>query len=204
MLWLSTGNLARAEPLFRRAVVIMENNPAASSQDLATALFTMGQLYRAQDKFALAQDVWLKALRLERTVLAEPHPQLATLMQMLAEVYAKSGDHTRAMDYATNGVNSMRSLFGEKALPTAVALANRATVEQECGEPGAAVKDYERAFSITRAVSPNSELHKTLIERYSGLLKTLHRNREAKEISTLTFVPDGTVSCKMCKTPSPE
>ena len=203
-LWLSTGNPTRAEPLFRRAVVIMENDPAASSQDLATALFNMGQLYRAQGKFALAKDAWLKALQLERTVLAEPHPQLATLMQMLAEVYAKSGDHTKAMDYATKAVSSMQSLFGEKALPAAVAFANRATVEQECGEPGAAVKDYERAFSIMRAVSPNGELRKTLIERYAGLLKSLHRNREAKEISTLTFVPDGTVSCKMCETPSPE
>ncbi|HTA43865.1 MAG TPA: tetratricopeptide repeat protein [Bryobacteraceae bacterium] len=204
LLWLSTGNLARAEPLFRRALAIVENNPAAAPQDVATALFNMAQLYRAQNKFALAEDAWSKALQLERTVFGDLHPQIATVMAMLAEVYSKLGEHNLARDYATNAVDSMRSLFGENAVPTAVAFLNRATVEQELGDPGAAVKDYERAFAITRALAPHSELQRTLIERYAGLLKTMHRNREAKEISMLTFVPDGTVPCKMCDNPSPQ
>lgn len=125
-------------------------------------------------------------------------------MEMLAEVYLKLGEHKLALEYAGNAVDSMQSLFGENAVPTAVAFLNRATVEEQTGQPGAAANDYQRALAITRALSPHSEIQKILIERYANLLKNMHRNREAKEISTLAFVTDGTLPCRMCGSPSPQ
>lgn len=202
-LWLSTGNPARAEPLFRRALSILENNPASAPQDVGIALFNMGQLYRAQNKFILAQDAWLRALKLDRSVFGDLHPQIATLMEMLAEVDAKLGETAAAREYAGTAVNSMKSLFGDNGLPTAVAFANRAVVEQESGDLNGAVKDYERAVAITREHPGNSAIQRTLLERYRQLLKFMHRNREAKEISTLTFVTEGTLQCQMCDNASP-
>lgn len=184
-MWLSAGNPARAEPLFRRAVSTMENNPAAKPQDLAMALASIAHLYRAQNKLALAQDAWLKALQLDREVFGDAHPQVAFVMEMLADVYSARGEREAAQDYAARAVETMRSLFGENALPTAVAFANRAGVEQRAGDLAVAAGDYERAIGIMHRLPANGPLERNLMEQYASLLKSMHRDREAKEISTL-------------------
>ncbi len=191
-MWLSAGNPARAEPLFRAALSIMENNPAAKPQDIATALSCMAHLYRAQNKLALAQDAWSKALQLDRAAFGDVHPQVATVMEMLAEVYAQRGERELARDYATRALDTMTGLFGDNALPTAVAFANLAVVERLAGDLDGAAKDYERAIAVTRqlpaagdAARGNDSLERILIQQYAALLKAMHRDREAKEISTL-------------------
>lgn len=188
-LWLSAGNPARAEPLFRRSLAILENDPKAAPQDIATSLFNLAQLYRDQNKLALAQDAWSRVLRIERQAFGDMHPQVAETEEMLAEVYAQRGQYKIAFDYATNAVESMRCLFGGNAMPTAVAFANRGTVERLAGDLDSALKDYQRAIAITRMNPRNELLQRSLVEKYAALLKAAHREKEAKsELSMLTAV----------------
>jgi tetratricopeptide (TPR) repeat protein len=185
LMWLSAGDLSRAEPLLRRALSIMETNPEATPVDLANALCSMGLLYRARNKLMLAETVWSKALALEQTAYGEIHPQVAWLMEMLADVYSARGERDMARDYATRAVEAMERLLGEDALPTAAAFANRAAVEQRASDLGAAATDYARAVGIAHAHPGNDQLEKTLLQRYAGLLKTMHRGQKAKEMSAL-------------------
>ena len=185
-MWLSAGDLARAEPLLRRSVSIMETNPEATPVDLANALSSMGLLYRARNKLMLAETAWSKALALERTAYGDIHPQVAWLMEMLADVYSARGERDMARDYATRALDAMKRVLGEDALPTAAAFANRATVEQRASDLEAAAKDYARALGIARAHPGNDRLEKTLLQRYAGLLKTMHRGQEARELSAMT------------------
>jgi tetratricopeptide (TPR) repeat protein len=184
-MWLTAGDLARAEPLLRRSLSIMESNGGATPVDLANALSGMALLYRARNKLALAEAAWSKALELERTAFGDIHPQVAWLKEMLADVYAERGDCDRARDYATQALEAMKRSLGEDALPTATAFANRAAVERRASDLDAAAKDYERALGIAHAHPGNEPLEKALIERYASLLKTMHRDREAKELSAL-------------------
>ncbi len=184
-MWLSAGNLARAEPLFGRALFLLGNNPGTPPDQVASALSDIARLYRAENKLALAEDAWSRALALDRTALGEVHPQVAWMMEMLAELYGARGERELARDYANRAVDQMQSLFGEKSLPTAVALANRATVEQHASDPDSAAGDYRRALSITREHPGSEPLEKVMIERYAGLLKSMHRDREARELSVM-------------------
>ncbi len=194
-MWFSAGNLARAEPLFRRALSLLESDPAAAPEKTASVLSGLADLYRAQNKLALAEDAWSQALKIDRAAFGDLHPQVAFLTEMLADVYSARGERELALDYANRAVEGMRVLFGENTLPTAVALANRAIVEQRGSEFDAASGDFEHALSIVReernAARGNALLEKALTERYAGLLKSLHRNREAKALSlqanTLSF-----------------
>ncbi|MGA2711615.1 MAG: tetratricopeptide repeat protein [Bryobacteraceae bacterium] len=184
-MWLTAGDPARAEPLLRRSLSIMESNPGATPLDLANALCSMGLLYRAGNKLALAEAAWSRALELERKALGDIHPQVAWLREMLADVYAERGECDKARDYATQALEAMKRSLGEDALPTATAFANRAAVERRASDLDAAAKDYERAFGIAHAHPGNEPLEKVLIERYASLLKTMHRDRQAKELSAL-------------------
>jgi tetratricopeptide (TPR) repeat protein len=184
-MYLTAGDLSRAEPLYRRSLSLLESNPATPRQDLATTLSSVAALYRAQNKLALAEDAWSRALKLDREVLGDVHPQVAWVMEMLADVYSARGESHEAEDYSSQAVETMQRLFGDKSMPTAVALANRATVEQRANAFDRAAGDYERAVGIAREHPANDGLEKLLMERYADLLKAMHRNREAKEISKM-------------------
>jgi tetratricopeptide (TPR) repeat protein len=187
-MWFSSGNLARAEPLFRRALSILESDPAAAPDRTASVLSGLADLYRVQNKLALAEDAWSRALEIDRKAFGDLHPQVAFLTEMLADVYSARGERELALDYATRAVEAMKCLFGENTLPTAVALANRATVEQRGSELDAAAGDFEHALSIAReermAERGNASLEKAMTERYAVLLKSMHRNRQARALNS--------------------
>lgn len=186
-MWVSAGNLSRAEPLFRRALSLIEGNSESKPGQTASVLSGLADVYRAQNKLALAEDAWSQALNLDRTAFGDLHPQVAFLTEMLADVYSARGERELARDYATRAVEVMKCLFGENTLPTAVALVNRATVEQRGSQLEAAAGDFEHALAIAReqraAERGNDLLEKTMTERYAGLLKSMHRNREARALS---------------------
>jgi tetratricopeptide (TPR) repeat protein len=163
----------------------MENNPAVSRRDVATALSSIAILYRAENKLALAERAWSKALALDRELFGDLHPQVAWVMEMLADVYSARGEQVVAADYSDRAVESMMRLLGDKAPPTAVAFANRAAVEHRAQLFDQAAGDFDRALAILQEHPELDWLQKTVLQRYSDLLKTMHRNREAKAMSKM-------------------
>jgi tetratricopeptide (TPR) repeat protein len=181
--WLDAGSPARAEPLLRRSLQLMENDSRSVPEQLAMAHSGLGQLYRSENKLTLAEEEWTKALELEREVVGEHHPQIAWLYEMLAEVYSARGEKEVAADYATRASDLMASSFGEDSMPLAAALSNRALVEERASHFDAAMKDYERAIAIAAAHPENRRVHIVIMQRYASLLKNLHRGREAKALA---------------------
>ena len=182
MTWLEAGAAGRAEPLLRRALHFMENNPDTQPEQVAGVLSAMGTLYRAENKLALAEDEWSRALQIDRPILGETHPQVAWLMEMLSDVYSARGEFGLAREYATRASEMMSGSFGEDSLPVATALTNRALVEQRAGELDAASKDYDRASRIAREHPENRSLQAGILQRYAELLKAMHHPREAKAL----------------------
>ncbi|HEY3826966.1 MAG TPA: tetratricopeptide repeat protein [Bryobacteraceae bacterium] len=182
--WLKAGDASRAAPLLRRALWITENDSDMPSEDVAGAHAGLGELYRSENKLALAENEWSLALQMDRKVLGDTHPQVAVLMQMLSEVYSARGEFSLAREYATQASDAMRSSFGDNSMPVAAALTNRATVEERAGAPAAAAQDYERAVAIARDHPEYRAFRGVLLQRYAELLKTMHRGREAKALLT--------------------
>jgi tetratricopeptide (TPR) repeat protein len=182
--WLRSGTAARAEPLLRRSLRMMENNPDMPPEQIASTLASMGELYRSENKLALAEGEWSRALQIDRAALGEAHPQVAWLMEMLADLYSARGEFSLAREYATGASEMMSGSFGENSMPVAVALTNRAIVEQRARDLDAAAKDYEHAIAIARVHPEHRSIEAGMIQRYAGLLKAMHRTREAKAMLT--------------------
>jgi tetratricopeptide (TPR) repeat protein len=184
MTWLDSGAPARAEPLLRRGLRIMENNTDMPPEEVAGAHSSLAELYRSENKLALAEDEWSRALQIDNTVLGQAHPQVAVLMTKLSDVYSARGEFGLAREYATRAAEIMGGSFGGDSMPVATALTNQAAVEQRAGDLDAAAKDYERAITIARAHPEHRTLQVVMIQRYAGLLKAMHRSGEAKALYT--------------------
>jgi tetratricopeptide (TPR) repeat protein len=183
--WLQSGTAVRAESLLRRSLRMMENNPDMPPEEVATAHSGLAELYRSENKLALAEDEWSRAIQIDRGVLGEAHPQVAVLMAKLAEVYSVRGEFGLAREYAARASRTMRDTFGEDSMPVATALTNQAAVEQRAGDFDAAARDYESAIRIARGHPEHRALQAVMIQRYAGLLKAMHRQREAKALVAL-------------------
>jgi tetratricopeptide (TPR) repeat protein len=182
--WLQAGSPARAEPLLRQSLKMAESDPAAAPLEVAASLGAMAEYYRAENKLALAEDAWTRALAIERTAFGESHPQVAILMEMLSDVYSERGESGLARDYATCAADVMRQWFGEDSPASATALANLALVEQRAHTLGAAANHYETAVRVLRRSPELRPTLKIVMERYAAVLKAMHRDREAKALDT--------------------
>jgi len=182
-MWLEAGDPTRAEPLLRRSLKILEAAPSAGNWQLAATLGTTGQVYRAQDKLALAEDAWTRALDLERKAFGESHPQVASLMERLAEIYAVRKQFDLARQYAGQAVSVMRSSCGEDSLAAAAAFANRGLVEERANELPAAAEDYAAALTIARKNTANPTFAIRIMQSYTAVLRAIHHDREAKALA---------------------
>jgi hypothetical protein len=187
--WLDAGNPSRAEPLLRRALKMLENNPAAQSWAIASVLTNLGRCYRMEDKLALSEDALTRAFEMQRKTFGDGHPQVAFVMERLAEVYSLRNQFAMARDYSAKALLAMKAACGENSAAVAAALLNRAGIEHRANALNAAADNYAAALKIAqsdpRIRADNAPLELQIIERYSMVLKATHRDREAKELSAL-------------------
>jgi tetratricopeptide (TPR) repeat protein len=181
--WLRAGSAARAEPLLRESLSKLENDAAPPLQ-VAESLGALAEYYRAGNKLALAEDSWSRALSMKRALFGEAHPQVASLLERLADVYSARGETSLACDYATRAADIMRQWFGEASPPSAAALANLAVVEQRAHALDSAANHYQAAVRVLRRSPELLPTLKIVMQRYAGLLKAMHRDREAKALDT--------------------
>jgi len=187
MTWLDAGNLPRAEPLLRRALKMMDDDPASTPWETASALACLGRCYRMQNKLALAEDALTRALDLNRKSYGPTHPQVAYVMERLAEVYALRNQFVLARDYSSRALAVMRASCGENSAAVAAALVNRASIEQHANAPEAALENYAAALKIVQSnpqeKAQNSLFEAQIMERYAAVLKLTHHDREAKDLN---------------------
>jgi tetratricopeptide (TPR) repeat protein len=180
--WLDKGEVARAEPLLRRALAIFQSDPL-SRAEMPTTMGFMGQLYLAEDKPAMAQDTLTQAVDLEERLLGDNHPQVAVLLQILADAAARRTKIDLARDYFERALRIMAGAFGENSAPTGVVLANWATAEQRAGDIGRALAQFQKSLEILRMAGREAAaVRMTTLERYARLLKATHRGKEASAL----------------------
>jgi tetratricopeptide (TPR) repeat protein len=183
--WLEAGNPSRAEPLLRRSLGIFENDAATPPVALAATLTCIAQCYRLEDKLALAEDALTRALALNRQSFGETHPQVAFIMERLAEIYAQRHSFDQARAYSDRAIAAMRICCGVNSPAVAAALVNRGSIERHANALEAAAENYAEALRIVQSTPGDSVLELHIIERYTPILKAIHREREARELTSL-------------------
>ena len=177
--WLDAGNLARAEPLLRRSLMLLREDPRASLPQVAHALALMGRLYIAEDKPALAGEALDEAIAKDEQALGAGHPQVAELLELRAAALARDGDADGAREDLARARAIMAGHFGADSMAVAGVLAALGDVEQRDRHPAEAVAEYRQAIAMLRAGGGDGErLSGALMPSYAAAAKAAHISGE--------------------------
>lgn len=88
--------MAKAEPLYRRALEIIENALGPEHPNLAAFLNNLANLYSAQSRHSEAATLLRRALRIAEKALGPEHPNVATGLTSYAAVLRELGRYAEA------------------------------------------------------------------------------------------------------------
>jgi tetratricopeptide (TPR) repeat protein len=181
--WFDAGNVARAEPLLRRSLQLMRNDPTASAAQVGGALAVLARLYVVENKLALAEEALDEAMAKEEESFEPGHPQVALLLELRAQVLSSRGETQAALEDLERARAMMTDHFGAESMAVAGVLAVWGDVEARGGHADAAVTQYQRALELTHAAGRDGLiLGHNLAPRYSAALKAAHKPGEARAV----------------------
>ncbi len=142
------GKYAEAEPLFKRALAICEQELGASHPHTATSLNNLATLYKNQGKYAETEPLYLRALSIYEQQLGAEHPETANSLNNLAELYRVQGKYEQAEPLYLRALLIREQQLGVSHSTTATSLNNLALLYKDQGKYAEAEPLYLRALSI--------------------------------------------------------
>jgi tetratricopeptide (TPR) repeat protein len=181
--WFLAGNLARAEPLLRRSLQLLREDPGTSPSQVATALGLMARLYINDGRLALAEEALDEAIAKDEENLGAAHPRVATLLELKADVLSRRGEIQSARNNVERARGIMTTHFGSNSTEVAGVLTESGDVEARAKRPEAAVVQYSIAMGLLRACGADGlRFEPALVARYAAALKAAHRPEEARAL----------------------
>ena len=181
--WLDAGNNARAEPLLRRAVAGLKEDPDASAEALGMTLAALARLLMSENKPAMAEDLLTEAVTRVGAIVGDRHPEVGVLLGYRSRARSLQGDHKGALADIENAEAIMSDHFGADSIALGAIFLERAEVERSAQHPDLAVSAYSRAMqTFRRAGNTAAALRASMIAPYAAALKAAHRSDEAKAL----------------------
>ncbi|MGH9803269.1 MAG: CHAT domain-containing protein, partial [Blastocatellia bacterium] len=106
-LYLSQNDYARAEPLFKEAVGIIERRRGVENPLTANFLFNFAVFYHKKGDYAQAEQLYRQVLKTRVQLLGVEHPEVATTLYNLALLNRAKGDMAQAVELLAR-CNEMR------------------------------------------------------------------------------------------------
>jgi len=181
-MWLDRGQSSRAEPLLKRSLALVEKDPRVPRFHIATAMDSLASLYMAENRNAMAEDLWIRELQLDRDAFGDNHPKTAIVLGHLAEVSSVAGDFSRARDYSRQALSIMQSRFPYRSPAVGAALVNEAVVEARANKLDTSAGLFQKALDIFRSFGAPGDTLQSVAAMYATVLSQLHRGREAKRV----------------------
>jgi eukaryotic-like serine/threonine-protein kinase len=126
------GESAGAIDLYRRALGILETTQAPSTE-VARLLDDLAQDYCTEQQWPLAKQTYERALAIDRDILGNDHPRVASHLHNLAIVAQNMGDLKRAEKLYLEAIGSEVRAYGDQHPETAVARGNYALLLEREG-----------------------------------------------------------------------
>ena len=95
-LYSDLGRDADAEPLYKRALVIMEKAVGADSSDITPEMGNLAAIYERQGRYAEAEPLFKRSLANCERALGPNHPDVGRSLNNLATLYEKQDRHADA------------------------------------------------------------------------------------------------------------
>jgi tetratricopeptide (TPR) repeat protein len=139
---------AKAEPLYRRALKIREEQLGSEHPNVALSLNNLAILLKTQGQYAKAELLYRRALKISKEQLGSEHPNVATSLSNLAELFRVQGKYAEAEPLQRLSLKIREDVFGREHSDVAHSLNNLAGLLQDQGQYAEAEPLFRRALRI--------------------------------------------------------
>ncbi len=139
---------AAAEPLFRRALGILEQALGPAHPDTATSLNNLAGLLDDQGQYAEAEPLYRRALEIRGKSLGPEHPDTAQSLNNLALLLDNQGEYAEAEPLFRRALEIWEKALGSAHPETATSLNNLALPLYRQGKHAEAESLHRRALEI--------------------------------------------------------
>jgi serine/threonine protein kinase/tetratricopeptide (TPR) repeat protein len=126
------GQFSDAKDLYKRSLDILENTQAPATE-VASLLDDLAQVYAREQQWVLAKQTYERALEIDRRVLGDDHPRVATHLHNLAVVAQNIGDLKQAETLYRDAIFRQDRVYGSQHPETARARGNYGLLLQREG-----------------------------------------------------------------------
>lgn len=142
------GRYSEAEPLYKRALSIREQQLGIDHTDVAANLNNLGLLYWQQGKYEEAEPLFIRALLIREQKLGEMHPDTAESLNDLALIYRNQGKYEEAELLYKRALSICERQLGGNHPHTAICLGNLALTYKHQGKYAEAEPLLQQALTI--------------------------------------------------------
>ena len=165
------GHYAQARDLYLHALAIYAENEGVEI-DQATILNNLGSLTYIEADYTTSQKYFEDALAIQRRILGERHPSVATGLGNLAVSLQVQGRYDEARALLEQSLRIRVEAYGEDHVLVTNALHNLGNVLKELGHYAKARPLLERSLAIRRSIlAPEHPLIASAVNDLGGLLK---------------------------------
>jgi CHAT domain-containing protein/Tfp pilus assembly protein PilF len=146
------GQDADAEPLYKRAIAIMEKAVGLDSVRMAPELNNLAALYERQSRYAEAEPLFTRALALCEKSLGPKHPDVGRSLNNLATLYERQDRHADSEPLFRRALAIYEKAAGPESPAVATLLSNLGQVLKSDGREADAEPLIKRSLSIREKV----------------------------------------------------
>jgi tetratricopeptide (TPR) repeat protein len=181
--YLSRAEWHRAEPLFRRSLVIGERGLGLEHPGLAASLNNLASLLQGTNRLAEAEPLMRRALAIGEKSLGPEHPTVAIHLNNLAELLRNTGRIAEAEPLIRRALAIGEKSLGLEHADVASYLDNLARLLKDTNRPAEAEPIYRRALVIfENSCGPDHPGVATVLNNLARLLQETNRSAEAEPL----------------------
>lgn len=177
------GRDDQAEPLYKRAIALMEKGTGQGSVEIAPLLNNLAALYQRQSRYAEAEPLFKRALTVREQALSREHPDVGQSLNNLATYYVKQQRHAEAEPLFRRALAIYQKVGGPEHPAVATVLNNIGQVDRDLNRDADAEAPIKRSLAIREKVlgSDHHDVARSL-NNLAGLYEHQQRHAEAEPL----------------------
>jgi CHAT domain-containing protein len=177
------GHDDQAEPLYKRAVALMEKGTGLDSVEIAPVLNNLAALDQRQSRFAEAEPLFKRALAIREKTLSREHPDVGQSLNNLATLYVKQEHFADAEPLFQRALAIYQKVGGPEHPAVATLLNNLGQLDRDLNRDADAEAPIKRSLAIREKVlGPDHPDVARSLNNLAGLYEHQQRYAEAEPL----------------------
>ncbi|WKN44239.1 tetratricopeptide repeat protein [Tunicatimonas pelagia] len=177
------GNYLVAEPIFRKAMQIGENEFGHQHINTGITYDNLARLLEIKGEYKQAEPLYHKVIRIREKVLGKQHPDTANSYNNLAVLLERQGKYEEAEPLHRRAIQIKKQVLGEEHPNTATSYSNLAVLLEMKGKYKQAEPLYHKVIRIREKVL--GKQHPDTANSYNNLAVLLERQGKYEEAEPL-------------------